>query len=135
MRYIKVLVLAVFLFLALIFFFQNQAPLSQDMELKLDLFFIPPMTSIRLPFYFVLIASFFIGCLLAWLMLIWDRFIISSKYMKTKWRVSELERKVNKLQGLLDSAEKAPASTARALPEAPTAAHVDLSKKDDAKSE
>lgn len=130
MRYIKVLVLAVFLFLALIFFFQNQAPLSQDMELKLDLFFIPPMTSIRLPFYFVVIAAFFIGCILAWLMLIWDRFIISSKYMKTKWKVSELERKVEKLQNLVDTSDKPAQTSAKALPAAPTAAHVDLSKKD-----
>lgn len=128
MRYIKVLVLAVFLFLALIFFFQNQAPLSQEMELTLNLFFIPAMSSIKLPFYFIVIAAFFIGCILSWLLLIWDRFIISSKYMKAKWKITELERKAAKLQGLVDAAEKS--TTARALPPAPTAADVDLSKKE-----
>ena len=54
MRYIKVLILAVFIFLCLIFFFQNQAALSQEMQMTLNLFFIPPMTSITLPFYFLL---------------------------------------------------------------------------------
>ena len=49
MRYIKVLILAVFIFLCLIFFFQNQAALSQEMQMTLNLFFIPPMTSITLP--------------------------------------------------------------------------------------
>ena len=46
MRYIKVLLLAIVFFLALVFFFQNQGPLSQDMVLTLHLFFIPPMHSI-----------------------------------------------------------------------------------------
>lgn len=107
MRYIKVLVLAVFLFLALIFFFQNQAPLSQQMEMTLNLFFIPPMTSIPLPFYFLLISGFFIGCLLTLFWLVWDKFISSSRLMKSRWQVSRLQHEVDRLQKLVNDATEA----------------------------
>lgn len=133
MRYIKVLVLAVFLFLALIFFFQNQAPLSQEMEMTLNLFFIPPMTSIRLPFYFIVIAAFFVGAMLTLFWLVWDKFVTSSKLMKSKWTASRLEHEIQQLNKKLDlanerlanraaedarkeQAETAPESGARALP-------------------
>ena len=98
MRYIKVLLLAVLFFLALIFFFQNQAALSQKMALTLHLFFLPAMTSIELPFYFLVISAFFIGVLLAVSFLAWEKFTTSAKLMKTKWRVSSLEREVEKLR-------------------------------------
>lgn len=126
MRYIRVLVIAVFLFFALIFFFQNQGPLSQQMEMTLNLFFIPPMNSISLPFYFLLIAAFFIGCLLSLFWLFWDKVTTSSKLMKSKWEVSRLKNEVAKLQKLVDdAAQKADATKAaaaegvRALPSAP----------------
>lgn len=134
MRYIKVLVLAIFIFLALIFFFQNQAPLSQQMELSLNLFFIPPMTSIQLPFYFIVIAAFFVGCLLTLFWLVWDKFITSSKLMKTRWNESRLEREVADLKKQLEIAnsrlakesEEARSETGqRALPASSTESSVD----------
>ena len=87
MRYIKVLLLACLIFLALVFFFQNQNILATKMELKLDLFFIPPMTSISLPFYFLVICAFFVGVLLALSLLVWDRLQLSARLLKSKWKV------------------------------------------------
>lgn len=110
MRYLKVLLLAVFFFLAMIFFFQNQGPLSQDTVLGLNLFFIPPMTSIPLPFYFIVIAAFLVGCALAVCMLLWDKFSIGAKLMKARWQVSSLEKQVATLQKKLENAN------AKALP-------------------
>ncbi|MBQ4567032.1 MAG: LapA family protein [Desulfovibrio sp.] len=107
MRYIKVLLLAVLFFLALIFFFQNQAALSQKMALTLHLFFLPAMTSIELPFYFLVISAFFIGVLLAVSFLAWEKFTTSAKLMKTKWRVSSLEREVEKLRKQVESVPQA----------------------------
>lgn len=117
MRYIKVLLLAVFLFLAMVFFFQNQAPLSQETELSLNLFFIPPMSSIKLPFYFIVIAAFLVGCVLAVLCLIWDRFNISARLMKKKWQVSNLQREMARLTAQLDKIKKDNAAL-KALPPA-----------------
>ena len=65
MRYIKVLLLVLLIFFSLVFFFQNQTALSTAMTLKLNLFFVPEMTSIPLPFYFIVIVAFFVGALLA----------------------------------------------------------------------
>lgn len=128
MRYIKVLILAVFIFLCLIFFFQNQAPLSQEMQMTLNLFFIPPMTSISLPFYFLLIAAFFLGAVLCWLMLIWDRIHISTKYMGARRRANKLEKKVASMQTTIDDL-KAKEAAALAIP-VHTTKTVDMEKKD-----
>lgn len=113
MRYLRVLILAVFIFLCLVFFFQNQAPLSQEMQMSLNLFFIPPMTSISLPFYFLLIAAFFVGAILCWLMLLWDRLNISARCMSAKHKAKKLEKQVAELQAIIDkSREKEAASLA-----------------------
>ncbi|WP_291448899.1 lipopolysaccharide assembly protein LapA domain-containing protein [Desulfovibrio sp.] len=98
MRYVKVLLLAILFFLALVFFFQNQNALSQNLVLTLNLFFLPPMASIPLPFYFLIVAAFFVGAVLALGFLVWDKVNLSARLMKSKWRVSSLERDVEKLR-------------------------------------
>lgn len=103
MRYVKVLLLAILFFLTLVFFFQNQGALSQEMVLTLNLFFIPSMSSIALPFYFLVLAAFFVGALLTLCFLVWDKVNLSARLMKSKWRVSSLEREVEKLQKKVDS--------------------------------
>ncbi|MDR2744313.1 MAG: LapA family protein [Desulfovibrio sp.] len=104
MRYLKVLLLVVLVFLALVFFFQNQNALSQNLALTLNLFFIPAMSSIPLPFYFIVITAFFIGALLALALLVWDKAHLSAKLLKNKWRIGSLEREVEKLQKKLGDA-------------------------------
>ncbi|MBO4335282.1 MAG: DUF1049 domain-containing protein [Desulfovibrio sp.] len=106
MRYIKVLLLACLIFLALVFFFQNQNILATKMELKLDLFFIPPMTSISLPFYFLVICAFFVGVLLALSLLVWDRLQLSARLLKSKWKVQSLSSKLAKAERLLNRTPK-----------------------------
>lgn len=106
MRYIKVLILACFIFLSLVFFFQNQTPLSTKMELSLDLFFIPPMKSITLPFYFLLVCAFFAGVLMSILMLVWDRLHLSARLLKDKWQIKSLSNKLQKAESLLSNVER-----------------------------
>lgn len=129
MRYLKVLLLAVFFFLAMIFFFQNQQPLSQQTELGLNLFFIPPMKSIPLPFYFIVIAAFFVGCIMTLSLLLWDKFTIGARLVKAKWQVSSLERQVNTLQKKYD------AINAKALPPAVPTVAKEVVKDADTKAE
>lgn len=109
MRYVKVFLLAIFFFLALIFFFQNQAALSQKMVLTLNLFFLPAMSSIELPFYFLVIAAFACGALLTLAFLVWDKVNMSARLMKQRWQISSLERSVEKGRKLAE-AEAARAS-------------------------
>lgn len=125
MRYIKVLILAIFIFLCLIFFFQNQAPLSQEMTMSLNLFFIPTMTSIALPFYFLLMAAFFLGAILCWLLLIWDRLNVMAKATILRRKVREMEKKINKLQDIIDK-QNIRQEAAAAIPPSSTAEHPEL---------
>ena len=101
MRYLKVLFLACLIFIALVFFFQNQAIFST----RMDLFFIPPMTSISLPFYFLVICSFFIGVILALILLVWDRLSLSARIMKDKWQIQNLSSKLAKVEKLVQNQE------------------------------
>ncbi len=98
MRYLKVLLIVLLFFLSMIFFFQNQAILSTEMVLQLNLFFIEPMKSITLPFYFLVLAAFLVGALSALLILIWDKMQLSARCMKATWRVSSLEKELAKLK-------------------------------------
>ena len=108
MRYIKVLLLAVVFFLALVFFFQNQGALSQSMVLTLNLFFIPARSSLALPFYFLVIAAFACGALMTLGFLVWDKVSLTARLMKQKWQISSLERELDKTK------KKLGADTARA---------------------
>ena len=98
MRYLKILFLALFIFFAVLFFIQNQAPLSQEMVLTLNLFFIPVCTSIPLPFYFIVAAAFCIGCILSILWFMWDKVMTTSRLMKRGWKISNLEKEVANLK-------------------------------------
>lgn len=108
MRFLKVLILVVAIFLALVFLFQNQTALSQDMVLTLNLFFVPPMSSIPLPFYFLIIAGFVLGALLSICFLVWDKVHNSARLMKARWRIGQLEREVASLHKQLNSDGKKP---------------------------
>lgn len=118
MRYVKILLLALFIFFAVLFFIQNQAPLSQEMTLSLNLFFMPVLTSIPLPFYFIVVAAFCIGCLLAVLWFMWDKFNTSAKLVRGRWRITSLEKEITTLKKQVDQLQNLH-SGPPALPEAP----------------
>ena len=106
MRYLKILVLVLVFFLTMVFFFQNQKVLSQDMILTLNLFAVPEMKSIPLPFYLLTLASFVLGAILTLAVLVWDKIGLTAKLMKANWRVHAREKDVEKLQAQLSPAEK-----------------------------
>lgn len=115
MRYIKLLILAILIFFAVLFFVQNQEPLSQEMTLTLNLFFVPPFTSIPLPFYFVAIGSFVIGCLLSGLWLFWDKVTSTGRVIRLRSKVKSLKREVESLQKSLERYEQ-PQNTTKQIP-------------------
>ncbi len=98
MRYVKVLLFVLIFFVSMVFFFQNQTTLSTEMKLQLQLFFIEPMESISLPFYFLVLAAFLLGALLAMSVLVWDKMSLSARLMKANWRVRSLEKEVASLK-------------------------------------
>ncbi len=98
MRYLKVLLFALIFFVSMVFFFQNQTVLATEMKLRLHFFFIDPMESISLPFYFLVLAAFLMGALLATVTLVWDKMNLSARHMKANWRVRALEKELNALK-------------------------------------
>lgn len=96
MRYIKVLILVCLIFLVMLFFVQNQEVFSQSMALKMDLMFIPPVVSIPLPFYTMLLLCFLIGGIFTLLMLVWDRLTISTKLTVANMRIRSLEKELKR---------------------------------------
>ncbi len=93
----------------MVFFFQNQATLSTQMVLHLNLFFIEPMQSISLPFYFLVLAAFLVGAIASVLFLVWDKVQLSTKFMKANWRVRSLEKEVEKLKAAQEKQNSTPA--------------------------
>ena len=106
MRYIKVLLMVLLIFLALVFFFQNQKPLSPEMVLTLNLFFVPPMSSISLPLYFVVASAFVVGAVLATCFFWWNKVSMSTRLMTSKWRVRSLEKELLKAQKAIATQDK-----------------------------
>ena len=103
MRYIKILLIAAFFFLAMVFFFQNQGPLSQDITLTFNLFFIPTMTAIPLPFYFIVVGAFVLGCIITVFMLAWDRLTIGHKYNAGRKKIQRMEKQIKALEDKLNA--------------------------------
>lgn len=97
MRYVKALVLMCIFFVAMIFLFQNQASLSQKLSFQLDLMVMPAMTSIQLPFYFVLLGAFLLGAIMCLLLLVWDRMRMSAAIMRANFRVQAIQNEERKL--------------------------------------
>ncbi len=108
MRYVKTLVLVLIFFVAMIFLFQNQGPLSQKITFELNLLVMPSMKSIELPFYFVLLAGFLLGALLCMLLLLWDRARLSAQILRANWRVQALENEERKLLSQMEKLAAAP---------------------------
>lgn len=106
MRYIKVLILACLIFLAIVFFFQNQAVLATKVELSLDLFFVPPVKALPLPFYFLMVCAFMAGVVLAVFLLVWDRVLLSARIVKDKWQIKSLSTKLAKAESLLQNRQR-----------------------------
>ncbi len=101
MRYVKALVIVFLFFMAMMFFVQNQNSFSGTVTLKLDLLFFPPMESIPLPLYSVMLCCFGIGALLVLAMLMWDRMAISTRLMNARRKASGFEKKIVKLEAEL----------------------------------
>ncbi len=91
MQYIKALILVVFFFVAMLFLCQNQVALSKDVVLSINLLFVEATESVTLPFYFVAIAAFLLGCVCCFLLLAWERVRMSARCMRANWRLRSIQ--------------------------------------------
>ena len=106
MRYIKVLLAIVFFYFVMLFFVQNQDALSQTMQLKLDLMFIPPMQSLPLSFYMLALICFLLGGICTLIMLLWDRLTMSAQLSGNRRRLKAAEKEAAKASEAMEALKK-----------------------------
>lgn len=94
MRYVKVFLLILIFFVVMMFFVQNQASFADPVTLRLDLLFLPPIESLPVPMYAIMLACFTLGALLVLLMLVWDRIVISGRLSGAHRKIVALEKKL-----------------------------------------
>jgi putative membrane protein len=99
MRFIKVLLLAVCFFVALVFFIQNTAALNQALQLQFELLG-NNLQSSSIPLYLLILGAFLIGSVFSTLYFFVDKLRTGSQLRRCKSRVSELETEVNTLRTL-----------------------------------
>lgn len=106
MRYLKVLVLVMLIFVIMMFFVQNQTSFASTVILKIDMFFFPLMESMPLPLYAIMLMSFAVGALLVLAMLIWDRMTLSGRLISTRYKANGLEKQLVKAESKLATIEE-----------------------------
>lgn len=94
MRYIKVLLLVLVFFVVMMFFVQNQSSFADPVTLRLDVLFLPPMESLPIPLYAIMLACFASGAILVLLMLVWDRVVITGRLTAARRKITSLEKKL-----------------------------------------
>lgn len=99
MRYLKVLLLAVFFFAALLFLYQNKPVLDNAINLKLAMFGYK-WTSPNLPIYLLVLIAFLVGAVLSTLYFFVDKMRCAGSLRACKSRVSSLEQEVNSLRNM-----------------------------------
>lgn len=113
MRYIKIVLLVLIFFFFAIFIIQNNELLGQNISFRLDLFVIPPLESIPLPLYFVVLITLLLGALVCVLFLAGDRIKMSFVLRRANKRINLLEHEVASLRALplTENAYRAPEQT------------------------
>jgi putative membrane protein/ATP adenylyltransferase len=106
MRYVKVLLFIVFFYFVMLFFVQNQAALSQSMSLRLDVMFLPPVESVPLSFYILMLVSFLVGGVYTLLMLVWDRLALSAQLGAARRRADSDRKELGKALETVESLRK-----------------------------
>lgn len=128
MRYIKVILLVLIFFFFAIFVVQNHGLLGQEISFRLDLIVIPPLESIPLPLYLVLLVTLVLGAFICVLFLAGDRIKMTFALHRANKRINVLEQEVASLRALpLTGEYKTPNSTVNSSRDDPKTAGMNSS--------
>lgn len=98
MRFLKILWIVLLFFFGALFLLQNKEVLSQPMILELDLFFTEKLTSIQLPYYFIVLCAFAAGAFSAIGYLILSRLRIGMELRRARKQARILEKELNAMR-------------------------------------
>ncbi|MDK2957565.1 MAG: hypothetical protein PWQ57_3063 [Desulfovibrionales bacterium] len=99
MRFIKVLLLIIFIFLALLFVAQNSQTLDQSIQVRLDLYFWKFM-SVPLSFVLLSALAFLVGAVFSLLFFLCEKMRLSTQLKSCLSRMAGLEQELNSLRNL-----------------------------------
>jgi uncharacterized membrane protein YciS (DUF1049 family) len=99
MRFIKVLVIILLFFVALLFFAQNTEQLSQTVVLKFNLY-LATWKTLPLPFYFLILLGFLVGAVVCLIYFLVDKVRMTKDLKHWKGKAQRLEQEVNSLRNL-----------------------------------
>lgn len=117
MRFLKILWITLLFFFGALFLLQNKEVLSQPMTLELDLFFTEKFTSIKLPYYFIVLCSFAAGAVSAIGYLILSRLRLGMELRRARKRSRVLEKELNALRSTRLEAQISAAPSIERSPE------------------
>ena len=99
MRFIKLIILLLFIAFIVIFFMQNTDAISQPMALHLNLY-IAGWSLIALPYYFFLLSAFIIGAVLAGLFFVMEKIQHYSALRAHRNKIEALQTEIHSLRKL-----------------------------------
>jgi putative membrane protein len=99
MRFIKVLLLVIFIFLALLFVAQNSEVLAKTLQVQLDLYFWKGLSQ-PMPVILLIGAAFLLGALFSMVFFISEKMRLGSRLKDCRSRMAGLEQELNSLRNL-----------------------------------
>mgnify|MGYP000577920777 CR=1 FL=1 len=100
MRYLKVVFLALFFVISILFFSQNNEVLSQALVLRLSVPYVTDLHSVPLPLYLLVLGGFLFGAVLTLLYLAADKIRAVKQLRECRTRMAGLEQELNSLRNM-----------------------------------
>jgi len=97
MRYVKVLVLVLFFFVAMVFFVQNTEILTKSISLKFSVFALK-WSSSPIPIYLYILIAFVLGVVLSTIYFAVDKLRKSKEIKRNRQQIKSLQEEVNSLR-------------------------------------
>ena len=97
MRYVKVLVLVLFFFVAMVFFVQNTEILTKTISLKFSVFALQ-WSSSPIPIYMYILIAFVLGAIASTLYFAWDKLRMNKEIKRSRDQIKALQTELNSLR-------------------------------------
>ncbi len=97
MRYVKVLALVLFFFVAMVFFVQNTEILTQSISLKFSVFAFQ-WTSSPIPIYLYILLAFVLGAVLSTIYFAVDKLRMSKEIKRNRQQIKSMQNELDSLR-------------------------------------
>ncbi len=99
MRYVRVALLILLFFFAMLFFVQNHELLSKTVKLHLEIFG-TEFTSTDIPYYLIVLLGFLAGGVISLVYLLGEKIRMNGEVKRCKARIADLEKEITSLRNM-----------------------------------